>query len=156
MNSYDKTSLYEMSYAFMRRFAFIRVEAPSLPDDEAELEDLMAEYDRVWGFDGGGRRKRQQVGRVWRAINGATEERSIGPAIIEDVLGYVRARTRTGDDGLERYLTDAVLSYVFPQLEGVPKRREIVREIAGEESIDRERLESASREMLQVDVSDDG
>jgi MoxR-like ATPase len=156
MNSYDKTSLYEMSYAFMRRFAFIRVEAPSLPDDEAELEDLMAEYDRAWGVDGGGRRERQEAGRVWRAINGATEERSIGPAIIKDVLGYVRARTRTGDDDLQRYLTEAVLSYVFPQLEGVPKRREIVREIAAVDSIDRSRLESAAREMLQVDVSADG
>jgi 5-methylcytosine-specific restriction protein B len=156
MNSYDKTSLYEMSYAFMRRFAFIRVEAPSLPEDDGDLEALMAEYDRAWGFDGGGRRERQEVGRVWRAINGATEERSLGPAIIKDVLGYVRARTRTGDDDLQRYLTEAVLSYVFPQLEGVPKRREIVREIAAAETIDRTRLESAAREMLQVDVSADG
>lgn len=28
MNTYDKTSLYEMSYAFMRRFAFIPVGVP--------------------------------------------------------------------------------------------------------------------------------
>jgi len=31
MNTYDKTSLYEMSYAFMRRFAFVRVPALNSP-----------------------------------------------------------------------------------------------------------------------------
>lgn len=44
MNTYDKTSLYEMSYAFMRRFAFIRIGVPTLPEDDGKLEQLMGNY----------------------------------------------------------------------------------------------------------------
>jgi len=41
MNTYDKTSLYEMSYAFMRRFSFIRIEAPEIPDNGTEKNKLI-------------------------------------------------------------------------------------------------------------------
>jgi len=36
MNTYDKSSLYEMSYAFMRRFAFIMVDIPIVENINAE------------------------------------------------------------------------------------------------------------------------
>jgi MoxR-like ATPase len=157
MNSYDKTSLYEMSYAFMRRFAFVRVGAPTLPEDDAELEELMLEYDEAWGTDDGDRAERLAVGRVWRAVNGATAERSIGPAIVKDILEFVRAQPAdAGDEAFGRHLTEAVLSYVFPQLEGVPKRRSIVKDISEVDDINNNRLEESAREMLQVELSADG
>ncbi|OLZ42687.1 AAA family ATPase [Natrinema saccharevitans] len=150
MNTYDKTSLYEMSYAFMRRFAFIRVSAPELPSDDDQLEDLVYEYADAWGLDPD-RNVAMATGRVWRETNDAVEERAIGPAIVKDILRYVDQHP---ESDLEYHLTQAVISYVFPQLEGVPKRRQIVREIAAVREIDELLLEQAAREMLQVALAE--
>ncbi|OAQ53653.1 ATPase AAA [Natrinema mahii] len=153
MNTYDKTSLYEMSYAFMRRFAFIRVPAPEIPADsenEDRLEDLIYDYANAWDLDLG-RPEALATGRVWRETNHAVEERAIGPAIIEDVLKYVEQHP---EDELEYHLTQAVISYVFPQLEGVPKRRKIVQRIAAVDEIDASLLEGAAREMLQIALAE--
>jgi 5-methylcytosine-specific restriction protein B len=157
MNSYDKTSLYEMSYAFMRRFAFVRVGAPTLPDADGELEELMVRYDEAWGTDHGGRAERLAVGRVWRAVNRATAERAIGPAIVKDMLEFVRSQpSDASDEAFGRHLTEAVLSYVFPQLEGVPKRQTIVESVAEVDEIDENRLIESAREILQIEVGADG
>ncbi|MFC7213707.1 AAA family ATPase [Saliphagus sp. GCM10025334] len=153
MNAYDKTSLYEMSYAFMRRFAFVRVPAPELPeetDGDRSVEDVVFEYADAWDLDIT-RPEAWAVGRVWQETNHAVEERAIGPAIVEDVLRYV---TQHPEEELEYHLTQAVISYVFPQLEGVPKRKRIVREIASVDEIDSILLEAAAREMLQVTLSE--
>jgi 5-methylcytosine-specific restriction enzyme B len=151
MNAYDKTSLYEMSYAFMRRFAFIRVPAPDL---EATIEtddpaaELVHEYADVWDLEIT-QQEAQAVGRVWRKTNTAVDERAIGPAIIKDVLQYVTLHT----DDLEYHLTQAVISYIFPQLEGVPKRKTIVRELTNVPDLESDLLESAAQEMLQVTLT---
>ncbi|WP_254864146.1 AAA family ATPase [Halovivax gelatinilyticus] len=153
MNAYDKTSLYEMSYAFMRRFAFVRVPAPELEEPTSQEDpaaDLVHEYARAWELDVGPTRA-AAVGRVWRQTNSAVEERAIGPAIIEDVLQYV---SQHPDDEIERHLTQAVVSYIFPQLEGVPKRKTIVGQLASVPDLDRSLLEAAAREMLQVTLAE--
>ncbi len=152
MNAYDKTSLYEMSYAFMRRFAFIRVPAPTLPEATASEDpaaDIVYDYAAAWKLEITPR-EAGAIGRVWRNANTAVDERSIGPAIIKDVLQYV---TQHPDDDIEYHLTQAVISYIFPQLEGVPKRNTIVRKIAAVPDIDRSLLEGAAGEMLQVTLS---
>ncbi len=152
MNAYDKTSLYEMSYAFMRRFAFVRIPAPELPagtDGERTVEDIVFEYADAWNLEIS-RPEAWAVGRVWQETNNAVEERAIGPAIIEDILRYV---TQHPEAELEYQLTQAVISYVFPQLEGVPKRKRIVREIANVDEIDSGLLEAAAREMLHVTLA---
>ena len=46
MNTFDKTSLYEMSYAFMRRFAFVPVDAPSKISSE-----LIMKYIDIWRYE---------------------------------------------------------------------------------------------------------
>ena len=151
MNTYDKTSLYEMSYAFMRRFTFIRIEAPTLPEDDNQLLRWMTTYADGWEIDAT-EEERLEVGRVWRAMNRAVEERSIGPAIVEDMLGYV-GQHRTLK--LEERLTRAVVSYIFPQLEGVPKRKQIVREIAEVDPVQEDTIADAATEMLQVNIRGD-
>ncbi|WP_415381629.1 AAA family ATPase [Halosimplex sp. TS25] len=154
MNTYDKTSLYEMSYAFMRRFAFIRVGAPSIPDDDGDLEDLMQDYATAWEIPvfERDREELQAVGRVWREMNTAVEDRAIGPAIVKDIVEYVGENETVP---LEDRLTRAVISYIFPQLEGVPKREKIVRQISKVRQIDSDGLGDAAAEMLQVNIADD-
>lgn len=153
MNAYDKTSLYEMSYAFMRRFTFVRVPAPELPegtDGDKTVEDVIFEYADAWNLDVS-RPEAWAVGRVWQETNQTVEGRAIGPAIIEDLLRYI---TQHPEEDLQYHLTQAVISYVFPQLEGVPKRKRIVREIANVHEIDSTLIEAAAREMLQVNIAD--
>ncbi|QLG62211.1 AAA family ATPase [Halorarum salinum] len=149
MNTFDKTSLYEMSYAFMRRFSFIRIGVPDIPSDGAEQEALLSKYtdDDVWNIDASPQQLRY-VAAVWRATNTAVAERSIGPAIVEDILLYITAHETASD--LSPRLTEAVISYIFPQLEGVPERKEIVRSIAGVSDIDEEELERAASDMLGI------
>ncbi|EGQ42989.1 MAG: ATPase associated with various cellular activities AAA_5 [Candidatus Nanosalina sp. J07AB43] len=136
MNSYDKTSLYEMSYAFMRRFAFIRVDAP-----DEDLREELEEYNRHWGIDAS-EDDLDAVADIWERTN-SHDGRKIGPAIAEDMLGFV-AKSKG-----ERAYTDAVVSFVFPQLEGVRNNGDIVRELTNAK-VEGKRLKNIARDMLQV------
>lgn len=105
MNTYDKTSLYEMSYAFMRRFAFVPINVPSTID-----KDLINKYLKIWKIED----------KVFNEINladGLTElwiiinkYRIIGPAIIEDIAKYV---------SIDGDYTSAIIMYALPQFEGL-------------------------------------
>ena len=145
MNSYDKTSLYEMSYAFMRRFAFVHVDAPEIPEGEAAQIDLLDAYARCWDVDAD-EQTLAAVAEVWRTTNTTIQDRKIGPAIVEDLLGHVEQ----SDASLRRALTAAVTNYVFPQLEGVPRRDRIVRELTGLDTVEGDRLRHLARDVLQV------
>lgn len=101
MNTFDKTSLYEMSYAFMRRFAFVPVSIPQKID-----QDLITNYLECWGIENYS--YTAEVIELWRQIN---DVRKIGPAIIEDIYKYL---LENEDD----YIS-ALISYVMPQFEGV-------------------------------------
>lgn len=100
MNTVDKASLYEMSYAFMRRFAFIPVGIP-----KEITNDLIEQYLAVWGMETYPNVETLAV--IWRLIN---QYRKIGPAIIEDIARY----TQENDD-----FTSAIILYVLPQFEGL-------------------------------------
>lgn len=145
MNSYDKTSLYELSYAFMRRFAFVHVDAPDIPEG-AERERVSA-YADVWDIPAAPATL-ESVGYLWRAANGAVEDRKLGPAIIKDVLTHVEGSTATR----RHALTQAVLNYVFPQLEGVPKRGRIVANIIESGEVDEGVLRRRAGEILGATV----
>lgn len=147
MNSYDKTSLYELSYAFMRRFSFIHVGAPEIPESADERTELVESYARVWGVDAADEIYRD-VADVWREVNADEDGRKIGPAIIQDVLSHV------ADSGADRRvaMTQAVSNYVFPQLEGVPNRQRIVARIASTDAVDSRRLDRLATEVLGVRV----
>lgn len=146
MNTYDKTSLYEMSYAFMRRFSFIRVEPPEIPEDNQERTDLMEEYAKVWNLESE-TAPVEAVGEIWYRINNAVEGREIGPAIAKDMLEFLN---ESGSDKISN--TAAITNFVFPQLEGVPGRKKIVNSLLrGSLAVDENRLKSVAGSMLQVE-----
>src|SRR5699024_4306571 len=94
MNTVDKASLFEMSYAFMRRFAFIPVGIPRNIN-----ESLVKRYLHMWGlndypFVG-------ELVEIWKLIN---NYRKIGPAIVEDIARY----TSQSDDFIS-----AIILYVL-------------------------------------------
>lgn len=155
MNTFDKNSLYEMSYAFMRRFSFISVNDPfqeSDYDDDGDLIELMDGYDDEWETDSEEDTK-LSVAKVWRGTNQAVEGRSIGPAIVKDILEGVVEMTSAGQD-MEAALTHAVMNYVFPQLEGVRGRETVVENIIDTGEVHKKKVRDAAVDRLDVDFED--
>lgn len=157
MNTLDKTSLYEMSYAFMRRWAFIPVGIPDLPEPtdntskaDSELAELVGSYVKVWAADGSVPERKQHyepIGRIWHAVN---EERAIGPAIVEDI--YEHAASAASSDDAD--YVSPIIMYVFPQLEGL-RRGELERLIGTLDSIVNDEtgeLWTVARDFFQIDL----
>ena len=125
MNTYDKTSLYEMSYAFMRRFNFVHVGVPPLTNDGGVRTSLLdpdgtENYATAWLTDDESLRPVLQdvypvVAVLWQRIN---EHRVIGPSIVYDIIRYLASYDDT-DGARTEALTSAVVSLVYPQLEGM-------------------------------------
>jgi len=115
MNTTDKSSLYEMSYAFMRRFAFIPV---GIPKDINNI--LIEEYLSSWEIDN--YPYVEIITAIWKLIN---KYRKIGPAIVQDIVNH----TIDNED-----FTSPIILYVLPQFEGLPvaKIREFINEIIDE------------------------
>jgi MoxR-like ATPase len=125
MNTFDKASLFQLSYAFMRRFAFVDVPVPSRADYEhllankvstemADIPDVVRQWtaetmNRVFTFDAPG--TLQALGL------------SVGPAIPLDILKYLKQRysidlQRGVEIDNERTLLAAMEMYLYPQFEG--------------------------------------
>uniref|UniRef100_UPI0012AB910D AAA family ATPase n=1 Tax=Halococcus agarilyticus TaxID=1232219 RepID=UPI0012AB910D len=150
MNSYDKTSLYELSYAFMRRFSFIHVDAPDVPEASDEQLALMEQYAEVWDKSLSDDALRT-VGEVWHAANTAIQNRKIGPAIIEDILTTLE---QAPDDSAarKRLLTQAIANYLYPQLEGVPYRKRMVEQIISTGAVNGQVLRRLANDILDIDL----
>lgn len=148
MNTYDKTSLYEMSYAFMRRFAFVRVSAPTADQIDENMED----YLECWNGVGVNEEERNAVAEIWKKTNSAVDGRKIGPSIAMDMLGFISNSNST----TEVKATNAVISYIFPQLEGVRRNDTIVKDIAKAEYVNEDRLKQVAEDMLQVKFNEEG
>ncbi|WP_240792421.1 EVE domain-containing protein [Salarchaeum sp. JOR-1] len=126
MNTYDKTSLYEMSYAFMRRFNFVHVGVPPLTTDDNQVRTSLLNPDKddnyatAWLTDDETLRPILQnvypvVAVLWHRIN---EHRVIGPSIVYDIIRYLDSYDHTSGTRTDA-LTSAVVSLVYPQLEGM-------------------------------------
>jgi hypothetical protein len=185
INSYDKTSLYEMSYAFMRRFSFVHINPPTIPTDHSSRNELLTAYANTWGhgvdiveMEGASATAKGRLlallGEVWLAVNSATNNRDIGPAIIKDMLettishrswktegidsgtsedieGLMKSRPGpTQNSTLADLITDAVIGYVIPQLEGLPEREDIAVSIAQTSAVNQSEIVSAVRSSLNL------
>jgi MoxR-like ATPase len=104
MNIYDMNFLFEMSYAFMRRFAFLYMD---LPEKFPELIQLWCRERNL---------SQKTVGRLVKLT--ILAGRKLGPAITKDIVEYLKFR---GDGEIE--LAEAIIGYVLPQLEGLEKEK---------------------------------
>ncbi len=110
MNTWDKTSLFRLSYAVQRRFAMVTV---GIPDDDtyaAILDTAAARPGVLPALDPA------LLPRVTKLFSrpGLLELREVGPAVALDLVRYLRRRS-TGAVGLG----EALEMYVLPQLEGL-------------------------------------
>lgn len=106
MNTYDKSSLYTMSYAFMRRFAFIPIDIPAAIDEE-----LVSKYLIEWDINLD-EEALTKVTALWSTIN---KHRKIGPAIVEDICKFVQSY------GIDDLCSPTIM-YVLPQFEGMQEQ----------------------------------
>jgi MoxR-like ATPase len=101
MNVFDKNLLFDMSYALMRRFAFIEVGSPS---DEA--------YGRLLAGPG------ESVTRLLPL----RRFQDLGPAVFLDAAKYAARRAKDGPTD-SRLLYEVFYAYFLPQFEGMEDRR---------------------------------
>lgn len=105
MNVFDKSLLFEMSYALMRRFAFIEVPSPNDSTFE-ELIDLWAE-------------ESDEAAEAAKALLQVRKVKDIGPAVYRDIARFAAQRLRLGDVDPKELRYQAFYSYLLPQFEGV-------------------------------------
>jgi energy-coupling factor transporter ATP-binding protein EcfA2 len=95
INEFDKETLYRMSFALMRRFAFIEVEPP----DEETMIELM----------GGPGEMACDLLVVRRFVN-------LGPGLFIDAANYARRRAQDGDATRSRIVFEAFYAFFLRQL----------------------------------------
>jgi DNA polymerase III delta prime subunit len=101
MNVFDKNLLFDMSYALMRRFAFIEVGTPP----ESAYEKLL-----------------QGPGEIVIKLLPLRRFSDLGPAIYLDAAKYA-ARRAKDVPGESRLLYEVFYAYFLPQFEGMEDRR---------------------------------
>jgi MoxR-like ATPase len=140
MNVYDKDYLFEMSYAFMRRFTFIYID---LPETE-EFQNLIRYWSKSLNED--------QLVKIENLLE-INEERQLGPAIFKDIVEYVEERHRIGSD--KHVFEDAVLSFIMPQFEGLEKAQvQSIGQILKKTFEDTEELEKRIFEITTIKLDD--
>ena len=110
MNTWDKTSLFRLSYAVQRRFAMIHVD---IPDDATYARLLSSQASREGVSPPLPTGALGPLTRLFSA-EGLLAHRSIGPAVALDMVHYMRRRQGSGDS-----LAEAMAMYLLPQLEGL-------------------------------------
>ena len=113
MNTLDKGSLYQLTYALQRRFAIIELGVPA----DATLAHLVqraasAELPGTQPLDG----RSVEVLTTLFSRSGLLRHRDVGPSIALDVVRYVRRR---GGDG--NAIAEALPMYVLPQVAGLDR-----------------------------------
>ncbi|WP_080505549.1 AAA family ATPase [Halorubrum saccharovorum] len=137
MNTVDKSSLYRMGYAFMRRFAFISVPVPDADQisseiveryidcwDDVDIPDSEAEIWPEAGIDDDVSEPAEQVYKdlsiLWEVLlndDGYEADLTIGPGLIKDTLQHTLSELNASG---ELDYGNAFAAHILPQLEGVP------------------------------------
>ncbi|GGM40511.1 hypothetical protein GCM10011351_28350 [Paraliobacillus quinghaiensis] len=108
MNEYDKTTLFDMSYAFMRRFAFIRIGIPE------NYVTLIKEWSNSKLIN-------DDLKANLMMIASSIEEnklREIGPAMFKNIINYLAERATIDTDYIQHY-SESIVIYILPQFQGL-------------------------------------
>ncbi|MDE2572538.1 MAG: AAA family ATPase [bacterium] len=149
INTIDKASLYQMSYALSRRFAWIFVDVPQ------DINTFLIEYIT--------KRKSKEIStqvelpltRVWRSVNAV---RPMGAAPFIDVINHCLAVEKTFDFGTaptepaSQVYLDAFMVNVMPMLDGVLKdeMRNVATEVAQAIGLASATSETLKRQMSSI------
>jgi MoxR-like ATPase len=101
MNTFDKNSLFSLSYAFMRRFGFVHVNNPS----QTQLHNI------IDGRVQDGHLNYTDADKIKRLLS--ITPRKLGAAIVIDILNYIQKRKS------EQAFFESFVAYVLPQFEGL-------------------------------------
>jgi MoxR-like ATPase len=108
MNVFDKSLLFEMSFALMRRFAFIEIPSPEPAMFEAILDSKTADAEAA------------SEAKAMLPLRHVVEGKDIGPAVFIDIARYFeQRRTTPGAVDASTLRFEAFYSYLLPQFEGV-------------------------------------
>lgn len=115
MNVFDKSLLFEMSFALMRRFAFIEVPSPEPAVFETlwnrRLEDMPAGPAEI-------------IGSTLHRLLALTSVKDIGPAVFIDMAGFARQYLTTDTDvAADQLAFQLFYSYLLPQYEGITEQQ---------------------------------
>src|SRR5262249_21184555 len=128
MNSLDKASLFQLSFAFMRRFAFVHIDVPDKGTYESIIENQTKRLEAVEGVSQSSlesfqtalehRLKSLFATAPTQGLRGINLP--IGPAIPIDMTSYIfekitAAPEQVQDEGLALALVQAMEMYLFPQ-----------------------------------------
>jgi MoxR-like ATPase len=110
MNVFDKSLLFEMSFALMRRFAFIEVPSPP-----------KSIYEKVWGpqLDGLPDGQVKQIGLVLTGLLDLASIKDIGPAVFIDMARFSAEYFKAGATSDQELAFQLFYSYLLPQFEGI-------------------------------------
>jgi MoxR-like ATPase len=127
MNVFDKNLLFDMSYALMRRFAFIEVPTPS----EEVFDALLT-----------------GPGEIVKKLLSLRQFSDLGPAIYLDSARYAARRAKDGITE-SRLIYEVFYAYFLPQFEGMEDKRAttLYRTVA-------QYMEKAEQEEAQRTISD--
>lgn len=125
MNSYDKNALFDLSYAFMRRFMIIEVDVPKKFDF---IKKLKNEYGEVL-YDKFSKDYKDKLEKLYLINKNPNINRQLGPAIFLDILKYLYYRMDLeeseglNENGEYKYnnqiFSEALIAYMIPQFEGL-------------------------------------
>lgn len=116
INSIDKASLYQMSYALSRRFGWVYVDAPQ------DLAGFVREYLESKALPVGAAGAPCPLAEMWKAINAA---RVIGPAPIIDAIHAIQVIAPgssffgPADAAMQQAALDAIDMVMLPMLDGI-------------------------------------
>ncbi len=110
MNTWDKTSLFRLSFAVQRRFAVVNIGPPadaqyaSILNNAAERDSISPVLETT---------ALEKMRRLF-SRKGLLKYRPIGPAIAKDMVSYQRRRDSGGDG-----MTESLVLFLLPQLAGL-------------------------------------
>ena len=123
MNSYDKNTLFDLSYAFMRRFMFVEIEVPNSFEKLMNSWEDRAEFTNILPLE---EYYQTKLEKLYSINSDENISRQLGPAIFSDIIKYINFRADLENPNEQKYskiLSEAIIAYVVPQFEGLSREQ---------------------------------